>query len=292
MILHLTAKRPFSFAHTIRRVKRYENILYQELDDTYYRVFTVGEKQVIVGTRAGKDNQLEVETDQSLLDKEQKELVRQLIHSYQLDWDLSPIQTRWSKDSPLHTLVKEREGMRILLDPTLYECLIKTIISQQVHTKVAQMMLSRFLDKIGEKIHFRGTTLLAFPSAEKVAQYAYEDLQALSFSRRKAEYILDLSRSIVEGTLDLENLGELDDSTLIKRLIQERGVGRWTAECLLLFGYGRRSMLPAADIGLRNAVRDRYHLDHQPTEKEVREIAQEWTPYESYLTFLFWDTLG
>ncbi|WP_052807305.1 DNA-3-methyladenine glycosylase 2 [Risungbinella massiliensis] len=292
MVFHLTAKKPFSFEYTMRRIKRYENILYQELDGTCYRVYTLGKRKIVVGTRESKEDQLEVEINGSISNQEKEELIRQLKHSYQLDLDLTPIQRRWEQDSPLYSLVKEREGMRILLDPTLFECLIKTIISQQIHIKVAQTMLTRFLEKIGEKITFRGTTLFAFPSAEKVAQYDYEDLQALSFSRRKAEYILDLSRAIAEGKLDLEKLGELDDVALIKRLTQERGIGRWTAECLLLFGYGRGSMLPAADIGLRNAIQERYYLDHQPTEKEVRELASQWSPYESYLTFLFWDSLS
>jgi DNA-3-methyladenine glycosylase II len=119
----------------------------------------------------------------------------------------------------------------------------------------------------------------------------YEDLQKLQFNRRKAEYVIDLSRQVADGELDLEGLQSLSDRQVVEKLVALRGVGRWTAECLLLFGMGRPDLLPAADIGVRNAVKKAFELDGQPTEAEVREWGEGWTPWRSYVTFYLWDYL-
>lgn len=125
-----------------------------------------------------------------------------------------------------------------------------------------------------------------------MARLNVEDLQKLSFNRRKAEYVIDLSRDIVEGKLDLDSLKQLPNEEVIERLVALRGVGRWTVECILLFGMGRTNLLPAADIGLRNALKKVYGLNHQPTEAEVRQWGERWSPWRSYVTFYLWDYLS
>jgi DNA-3-methyladenine glycosylase II len=91
--------------------------------------------------------------------------------------------------------------------------------------------------------------------------------------------------------LNLETLYEKSDEEIFDLLLPIRGIGRWTVECFLLFGVGRPNLLPAADIGLRNAIRNVYQLKEQPDEKTVRKMGDEWAPYCSYITLYLWDTL-
>jgi DNA-3-methyladenine glycosylase II len=86
-------------------------------------------------------------------------------------------------------------------------------------------------------------------------------------------------------------LGAVSEEEAIARLTRIRGIGRWTAEYALMRGYGARDALPAADIGLRNAVTRVYGLDHQATEAEVRTLAQAWAGWRSYGAFYLWATL-
>jgi DNA-3-methyladenine glycosylase II len=286
----LPAKKPYSFEHTARRIAQYENVIYQQRKDCFYRVIQLDQEIVVVGI-APAPNGIEVEVNRELPEILQEELSEKLRFMFQLDFDFQSFYRKGKGHPYLGDILKQRMGMRILRCADLYESLIKTIIGQQLHTNVAKMQLRQFLERTGKIISYKGIELFSFPTPEKVAKYEYEELQQIQFSRRKAEYLIDLSRSIANKKFDLETLRKLSDDQLIKRLIQERGIGRWTAECLLMFGYGRERMLPAADIGLRNAVRQVYRLKKQPTESEVREIAKEWAPYESQFTYLLWDTL-
>ncbi len=77
----------------------------------------------------------------------------------------------------------------------------------------------------------------------------------------------------------------------METLLPLRGIGRWTVECLLLFGMGRPDLLPAADIGLRRAVQRVYGLPERPGEEEVRRIGEAWAPWRSYATFYLWDAI-
>lgn len=112
------------------------------------------------------------------------------------------------------------------------------------------------------------------------------------FSLRKAEYVMEFARKVSEGSPDLEALERMEDEKAIEYLTGIRGVGRWTAECILLLGLGRPDLLPADDIGLRNAVTRAYTLDHQATEAEVRQIGESWRPWRSWVTRYLWLSLG
>ncbi|MCK9909215.1 hypothetical protein MXD81_08745, partial [Microbacteriaceae bacterium K1510] len=87
-----------------------------------------------------------------------------------------------------------------------------------------------------------------------------DQLRPLQFSQRKAEYIIDFARALVNETVELERLHQLSDEEVIAYLTPLRGIGRWTVECLLMFGMGRPDLLPAADIGLRNGIHLVYQL--------------------------------
>jgi DNA-3-methyladenine glycosylase II len=74
-------------------------------------------------------------------------------------------------------------------------------------------------------------------------------------------------------------------------LIRFRGIGKWTAECLLIFGFGRSDLLPSADIGLRNGIKKVFGLESQPSQSDVEAIGQAWSPWRTYATYYLWESL-
>ncbi|WP_380705470.1 DNA-3-methyladenine glycosylase family protein [Salinithrix halophila] len=281
----------YSFAATTRRLVSFEKSAYQVRDGRLYRTLRVGGRPIVVGL-GWRGEALFAEVEEVLTPAEEEALTKTLRRMFSLDVNLEPFYVQMEQVPELAALVRERNGLHMVLDPDLYECLIKTIIGQQLNLAFAATLIRRLIDLAGEEVAYRGELLPVFPTPEQVARLDYADLQALQFNRRKAEYVIDLSRKIVDGSLDLTSLLSLPDEEVVERLLPLRGVGRWTAECLLLFGMGRPNLLPAADIGLRNAVRRVYHTDAQPTEQEVRQLGGAWAPWSSYAVFYLWDYLS
>ncbi|MFC5713249.1 DNA-3-methyladenine glycosylase family protein [Thalassorhabdus alkalitolerans] len=188
------------------------------------------------------------------------------------------------KSTMLDPIVERFKGVPLVCDFDLYGCLIKTIIHQQLNMTFAYQLSSRFVFQFGEKVN--GAWF--YPSPEMIAELETEDLTCLQFSRRKAEYVIDTSRLIADGKLDLEGLRAKEDNEIISILTAIRGVGPWTAECFLLFGLGRADLLPAADIGIQNALKKLLELPNKPSKEEVIEWSAAWSPYKSYAALYLW----
>ncbi|SEN73593.1 DNA-3-methyladenine glycosylase II [Lihuaxuella thermophila] len=284
---------PYSFPKTTKRLRYFEKSMYVYQDGMFTRTLRGKKGPLVVSVSESRTpSVLLVKVEGDLAEGEEEQLKATMRHMFSTEVDLTPFYRQWQEDSLMGRVVREREGMHIVLDPTVYECLIKTIVGQQLNISFAATLLKRLIQLAGEAVEFQGGTLPVFPSPEQVARLNYEDLQQLQFNRRKAEYIIDISRQVAEGKLDLDALSSLSDEQIAETLLPLRGVGRWTVECVMLFGLGRPDLLPAADIGLRNAVRRVYGLDEQPSEQEVRRIGEAWAPYRSYATFYLWDTLS
>ncbi|MDQ0418809.1 DNA-3-methyladenine glycosylase II [Croceifilum oryzae] len=291
MKLTIPLPKEYSFEKTIERVKEFEKATEHEKDKKLWRAIRLSSRAIVVGVCKNEAGELEIESHDKLSRFEQMELKEIMTHRWSLEVDLTPFYKRMAQNPILYSTIPDRMGFHIVRDPDLYECLIRTIISQQLNLSFAGTLIHRFIEQFGEKISHLDMWFSSFPTVERVADLNYEDLTTLQLTQRKAEYIIDLSRAIVEGKLDLSSLQQETDEEIMKRLISFRGIGRWTVECLLMFGYGRSNVLPAADIGLRNALQLLYGSDTRPSETEVREFAKDWSPYASYVTFYLWDYL-
>lgn len=209
-----------------------------------------------------------------------------------VDRPLLPFYEQVQTDPVLHGITERLYGLHLLVESGPFEAMIQSIIGQQVNLTFAENLKRALVERCGEKIESDGQVHYAFPSPEAVARLNYEELRPLQFSQRKAEYVIDFARGVTDGRIDLDALARMSNDEAIEYLVKLRGIGRWTAECVLLFGLGRPDLLPAADIGLRNALQLFYGLDRQPTEAQVREFAAPWRGYESYATYYLWAALG
>jgi 3-methyladenine DNA glycosylase/8-oxoguanine DNA glycosylase len=226
---------PFDFALTTER----------------FRVFGVdratlwheGGLHRVVGGREVRLEEAEDGVDVEPLDAETEPVVRAVLG---LTFDLEPFYTWAAGDDVLAPIVPRLMGFRPSLAADPFEMLVGAITSQQVSLFSALAIRNRLIERFGA----RADQAWAFPTRERLAAARDEELVAVGFSRRKAEYVVGLARS----DLDLHALAALPDDEVRGRLMALRGIGDWTAEWFLARYLGRANAWPAGDLALRKAV--------------------------------------
>lgn len=243
------------------------------------------EKHIVRVQAAGDTQNPEFLIQSDSLD--QKELLIDYIYQlFQWEKDLSIIYSHFQQ-TDLAPLFKKHQGTPVVRDFHLYDCLMKTIIHQQLNMKFAYTLTSRFVERFGEQ----KDGVWFYPTPEKVARLQYDDLRKLQFSQRKAEYVIDTSRLIADNEINLDELSEKTDEEVIQEITKIRGIGVWTAENWLLFGVGRDDFLPAADIGIQNALKIFMNRDKKPQKEEIYEMSKDWSPYRSYASLVLWRSI-
>jgi DNA-3-methyladenine glycosylase II len=160
----------------------------------------------------------------------------------------------------------------------IFEALVDAIISQQISVKAADAIMARL----------RNATPGGLIAPDALLQHEHEALRAAGLSTPKARYVRDLTERVVDGRLELEQLVDLEDEAVIEQLTAVKGIGRWTAEMILIFSLGRLDVLPVDDLGFVEGVREAYGLEARPTRKEMQERGEGWRPYRSVATWYMW----
>lgn len=193
---------------------------------------------------------------------------RQVLHFLGLPFDLDGFAAWAAGEPPLSRLADALPGFRPPLQVDPFEALVTSISAQQVSLQSAAATRSRFIERYGVAHEHA----YAFPERERVAAATEDELFALGFSTRKAEYVLGLARS----DLDLDVLAELPDEEVSARLVALRGLGEWTADWFLARHLARPHAWPAGDLGLRKALAAFYGDVPDP-----RGFAARFHPYEN-----------
>jgi DNA-3-methyladenine glycosylase II len=179
----------------------------------------------------------------------------------------------WAGDAVLAQLVRRLAGFRPPLAPDPYETLVSAISAQQVSLFAAFAIRNRMVERFG----LRGVHAYGFPTRERMASVDEDELVALGFSRRKAEYVIGLARS----ELDLDALAALPDDEVKRQIVAQRGLGEWTADWFLARHLARPRAWPAGDLGLRKAVGAFYRDGAMPSIDETRAYGSRFAPFEN-----------
>ncbi|MBV5123907.1 DNA-3-methyladenine glycosylase family protein [Bacillus halotolerans] len=217
---------------------------------------------------------------------EQEDMMKEIKRIFQWEHDLQHVLDHFSKTN-LSAIFEEHAGTPLVLDYSVYNCIMKCIVHQQLNLSFAYTLTERFVQTFGEQ----KDGVWCYPKPETIAALDYQDLRELQFSMRKAEYAIDTSRMIAEGTLDLSELPQLTDEDIMKKLIKIRGIGPWTVQNVLMFGLGRPNLFPLADIGLQNAIKRHFNLDDKPAKDVMLAMSKEWEPYLSYASLYLWRSI-
>jgi DNA-3-methyladenine glycosylase II len=156
------------------------------------------------------------------------------------------------------------------------------IVGQQISTPAALTIFGRLGDAAGTRP----------PTAEGIAALDHDTLRAVGLSAAKARALKELAVGVVDGTVDLEGLRDLDDARAVEVLSGLRGIGPWSAQMFLIHQLHRPDVLPAGDVGIRHAVHLAYELPERPSEREVADRAAAWAPHRSYAAALLWGSLN
>ena len=166
------------------------------------------------------------------------------------------------------------------LSASPYEGLFRSIVYQQLSGKAAATILRRVLALFGNG---------AIPPPERLLEISDQALRGAGLSRNKTAAIRDLATRAREGTVpDRAQARRLPDEVLIERLTTVRGVGRWTAEMLLMFGLGRPDVLPTSDLGIRKGFQRVYAMRRLPAEVTIERQGRRWAPYRTVASWYLW----
>ncbi len=159
--------------------------------------------------------------------------------------------------------------------PDLFAALVNSIVSQQISAPAAATVWGRMRERFG----------VIEPPAIAAATVA--EIQQCGLSNRKAGYIKGIAESVAGGGLDLPGLAGLPDAEIIGRLVKLKGVGRWTAEMLLIFSLNRPDVVSWDDLAIRRGMINLYGLKTL-TRARFERYRKRYSPYGSVASLYLW----
>lgn len=199
--------------------------------------------------------------------------------------DLFGFASLAASDPTLAALAWELRGLKPPRFPTVFEALVNAVACQQLSLTVGIHLLNRLTAHHGRLVPGDPDGLHAFPTPDELASTPPEQLRAIGFSMTKARTIVDTAAAIVDGTLNLTSLHDLDDQAAVELLTSRRGVGRWTAEYILLRGLGRLNVFPADDVGARHNLARLLDVDGPLDYESTADLVARWHPYAGIVYF-------
>ena len=204
-----------------------------------------------------------------------------------LDADLAAFQRLARRDPILHSIVRDRSGIRLpqLLDP--FEGVMRAILGQQVSVAGASTITDRLVRLLVPEPDPRGGgRFLAFPTPAADADAGAERLRAIGLTRAKAAAISGVARAIADGALDLESVRAMAADEAQEALERLPGIGPWTASYVRMRALGDRDAFPAADLGVIKALAA-LGVDR----RAIVGVAERWRPWRAYATLHLWASL-
>jgi len=186
-----------------------------------------------------------------------------------------------SKDKKLKKVISASPPVALTKSKPIYLELAFSIMSQQLSTKVAQVIQGRFINLFNTKK----------PGLDDILSIPFDQLRSIGLSNAKTLYVREVCTFFKENKLEDKQLHRLSDDEVISILTQIKGVGRWTSEMILMFSMAREDVFAADDLGIQQAMAKLYQLD--PSDKkqfraDMLKISAKWSPYRTYACRYLW----
>jgi DNA-3-methyladenine glycosylase II len=197
-----------------------------------------------------------------------------------MDAEQTPYLLHLAKDKKFAKIIAGREAFSLSKRRDVYLYLCFSILSQQLSTKVADVIRKRFLNLYPSK-----------PSPEQILATSLETLRSIGLSGAKAGYVHNVARFSIDSGMDQKKLAKMDNEEVIEYLTKIKGVGRWTVEMLLMFTLGREDVFAVDDLGIQQAMTSVYKLDNTDKKKlraDMLRISAKWSPFRSYACLHLW----
>jgi DNA-3-methyladenine glycosylase II len=164
---------------------------------------------------------------------------------------------------------------------THFAYVLRCIVYQQLSGKAAATIFGRVLAIYDGKL----------PSPRDILGTPVKKLRAAGLSERKAEYARELAKRVESGELPLERLQDLPDDQVIETLVQVKGIGRWTAQMVMMFHLGRPDVFPELDLGVQKGVQKLLRMRRLPTPVKTAKAGERWAPYRTVAAWYLWRSL-
>ena len=186
------------------------------------------------------------------------------------------------KDKKLAAVIIKPVHERIKPNKNIPVQIMRNIMSQQLNTKVADIIYKRFLSLYNNKE----------PKPEQVLATTVETLRSIGLSNAKVQYVKNVAAFCIEQKITDKKLQALCNDEIIALLTQIKGVGKWTTEMLLMFALGREDIFSLDDLGIQQAMIKLYNLkvtDKKKMRQRMVKIAAAWSPYRTYACLYLWE---
>lgn len=307
-LVRLAVPEDYRFGHSLDYLKRNESeCLHQVEGRAVYKALRIGNETVLLAVEEGEPA-AEVkavcpkgEGGGSLtlrfLNGSPSAALREKAAAFVREWlDLDPrledFYALSARDPVLQPVAEQYRGLRLVGVPSLLEALCWTVIGQQINLAFAYTLKKRLVEAYGDSLVHQGRKYMLFPDADRLAAVPPEELQALKFSRFKADTLLTVARLIAKKELSKEQLLHMGDFRLAEeRLMEVRGIGPWTAQYASMRCLRNPDAFPLTDVGLHHAIRMRLGQTVKPALPQVEAMGRAWQPWRAYATFYLWRTL-
>lgn len=199
--------------------------------------------------------------------------------------DVQPFWVLAAKNPVLKPLAEQFSGVRPPRFPTIFEALVNAIACQQVSLDAGIALLNRFTETFGLAFPGTASTMHAFPRPEDVFDVPESDLKQLGFSYQKARAVKEVAYAVADEELRLEQLELATNEEALGSLQSIRGIGRWSAEYVLLRGLGRLDIFPGDDVGGQYNIQKLLGLDTRPDYEQLENLTAAWRPYAGFVYF-------
>lgn len=271
----------------------FDDCMYRVYKDRVRRAFGAANGIMIVDIYM-RSNELVLEwLNMAPSNQEIERVVQFASEWFDLNTDLTPFYNAVLEDKRIAYIAEDYSGLRFIGIPDLFEALAWGIIGQQINLSFAYKIKRRLVEQYGASTVYEGERYHVFPTTQVLSEVKIDDLRALQFSEKKAEYLIAIAQAFSAGTLNKELLQALPDlESRIKYLTNIRGIGQWTANYTLMKSLKEPACIPHGDAGLLNALINHGIIDDKNDKASINDFFKSFAGWESYLVFYLWRTLA
>jgi len=281
----LKPRPPFRLDLTVWAIRRRPHNTIDHFDgETYRRAIIIDARPVALSIKQ-KASEVEVVAIGPVSKADARQIETIVDRTLGLSFDLRDFYRLARGDTALGPLVNRLKGMKPVRFPTNFEAVINAVACQLVSLTAGMHVVNRIAAKYGRICEIDRTMLHACPEPADLARADVEDLRALGLSRPKARYLIGLAQVASDADRDFKSIRPLADVDAIAALSRFAGIGRWTAEYVLLRGFGRINIFPGDDVGGRNGLRDYLGLKDDLDYAGIRDALARWHAWGGFIYF-------
>lgn len=279
---------PFDLPLTVAVTRRRPtNLVDTFAAGVYRRLLRLGSGERLIAVRQTSPTYVEVSALDGLLSaEEQDELATLLERMLGLKRDLTPVVAAFACYEPLGQLLARLTGMKPPRYPDIWTTLLGIVPYQQVSLEAGQAISNRMIADIGPRALYNGTSYYNYPTAEQFLAASDEQTRSWGLSIAKVRTLRNGAEAILSGSIREDELVGLDDEAAIARLTDLHGIGRWSAQVILLRGLGRLSAFPLGDSGAQRAFKSLFGWDASEVDARRTELLTSLSEWRGYLYFV------